>query len=360
MSAALIALLVAWGLCLSAAATNEPSFEIMPIYPENQKDVTGVFDMIVQPGQAQQLQVVLANKTAKEGQYTVEVFTAFTNSDGEVEFDGPGVYDETMEYKLSDLLVPVESRFMLAGVEEKVLTFDLTIPPEGFEGYVLGSILVTRKTETAPADGAEAGPTDDETESIGVRVTVHDVLATPAFEMGGVTFTTVNDQVAFISDLRNMAPNIVRGMTVENQVYQKGAEEPIASMRKEEAGMAPNSVYQIPLVDSDGDGFPAGEYISKIRVELNGQVWELSRELTVTQEMAGEVNRNAVDPAEPTQEEAPDDGDAPKPALSPWTVILMVAGVVIFVAALLIFLKLRKEKKEYELYMETMNQKRSE
>lgn len=70
---------------VSAAATS--NIGISPVYPDNQITANGIFDLKVQPGQAETLKLKIANLSHETQKLIVQTTTAYTNDAGTMALD---------------------------------------------------------------------------------------------------------------------------------------------------------------------------------------------------------------------------------------------------------------------------------
>lgn len=70
---------------VSAAATS--NIGISPVYPDNQITANGIFDLKVQPGQAETLKLKIANLSHETQKLIVQPTTAYTNDAGTMALD---------------------------------------------------------------------------------------------------------------------------------------------------------------------------------------------------------------------------------------------------------------------------------
>ncbi len=79
------------------ANTEEADFTVQAVLPENQVNQNvSYFDLLMEPGDKQTLEVVLTNKTDKPVDVQVEAITASTNRNGIIDYSTPNISDETM------------------------------------------------------------------------------------------------------------------------------------------------------------------------------------------------------------------------------------------------------------------------
>lgn len=314
----------------SAAPGGSAGFTAEAIHPENQLDRDAShLDLIVLPGQRQELSVLIKNMEETPITVFMETVTASTNRNGDIHYTSPGLYDETMVFQFSGLAVPRETELEIPGGAAVTAIVDLSIPEEAFPGILLGSIRVVRAPEDE--DGEGTGIVNQYGYTIGVRLTEEPEEAAgidPLFHMESVYGGLVNHKAAIVAELRNAAPVIARDMAVSAKVYPAEGGDPVIEKRQEDISMAPNSVFPFSLIDQAGYGFPKGDYVAAISLEYAGETQEFSREFTIREEEARAINETAANQLQRQPE--PPQADSPKwPFLAAGAITLLALSAYI-------------------------------
>lgn len=123
-------------------------YSVRAIIPENQinKDLT-YFDLLVKPGAKQTLELEITSSSKEPINLEIEPNIATTNQNGELEYSVvPEKNDETLIYPITDLLSGKQS-ITLAPKEKKVISFNLKVPKEAFEGKLVGAFNISEAEE---------------------------------------------------------------------------------------------------------------------------------------------------------------------------------------------------------------------
>lgn len=275
------------------AAGNSAGFAVSAVPPANQTDKnTSHFDLLVQPGQSQELVVHIENNEAEEIVLTIETIAASTDRNGNILYSAPGIYDSSMRFPFSTLAVPAQKEIIIPANGTVDAVIALTMPDEEFDGIVLGAIRVLRQPDMEETQGT--GIVNQYSYVIGVRLTELTETIEPCFALGNVHADLVNHKAAIIAEIRNTEAAIAKEVSVHAQIYSWDSDIPMIEKAQEKISIAPNSVFPFSLIDQEGYGFPEGEYLSVVRLAYNGEETEFRQNFHIQKETADDINKNAV------------------------------------------------------------------
>lgn len=344
--AALLALLVlavaALPLPALAAASNTAAdigFYVRAIIPENQIDTTlSYFDLHMQPGDTQRLEVEVVNESAEAITVGLDAVSASTNRNGVIDYKTPDIRDETLKIPFSSIAALDEPAITLAPGETKTVGVTLRMPETLFDGVVLGGLVLT-KAPKAAAEGSGDTIAIQNVYSyvIGVKLSETEAAVTPSFQLLSVEAELMNNQAVYMHYIRNSEAAIVKNMALNVDIYRDGESEPVLTVSKTGVDMAPNSVMPLAATLGEGQALEAGDYTSVVNVTHGGEHWSFENKFTVGAGQATDINNSIV----PTQ--------AAAFFLPTW---LLVAGGVVLAALLLIIILLlvllRRRKRDDE------------
>jgi len=310
-------------------------FSITPVFPENQNPETrGFFDLIVTPGQKQDLVVIVSNSNNVEITVQFNLFSATTNQNGIVDYTSPGVSDTSLRYPIEEIATFDQEMVKLDANSRREVIITLDLPDETIEGTILGVIRATR--ELTEEEEATPGMIVNHFNSdIIIRIQQTNTPIEVDFLLGDVRMELVNHRAAIVADIRNYKPRMVTGVTGSAQVYASGRDEPIFNMTDAKIDFAPNSVYPFSLVDRAGYGIRAGQYLIKIKLEHDGKNWEFEQGFEIGAEEALAINSSALNQQRPRD-------------LPLWA--LITAGVCIVLLAAVVSLLIKMKKTNSEAY----------
>lgn len=182
----LICILVISLLPITAQA-QEVGFGAAPVIPENQLDNSSYFNLLVDSGGKQNVQIQLENFEDHAKSVVLTPTTAFTNKNGQLDYaisqhvplNGPNFRE----------IVSQPQTITLQPKETKVVTFVLSMPKESFSGLLLGGFHIQDK-----AVENEEGFKQEFSYNIGVMLREEKGLPAPLLNLTQVS--AVDDQLA--------------------------------------------------------------------------------------------------------------------------------------------------------------------
>ncbi|MEG2503711.1 MAG: DUF916 domain-containing protein, partial [Carnobacterium sp.] len=149
--------------------------------PDNQIDKNQTyFDLLMEPGKEQELEVVLRNNTDKEVTMLADVNTAITNDNGVVDYSwnvASGLeqakinnkdeantkidlksigYDSTLKQPLSEM-ASIDKEIKIPAKSQVIAKVKVKMPDEQIDGVIAGGIYLTQKEDTSSDEGKSQG-----------------------------------------------------------------------------------------------------------------------------------------------------------------------------------------------------------
>ena len=337
---ALILVFLTSAIGLSVPAQAMGGISVAPIFPENQNpDTSGFFDLLVSPGERQEIAIYVGNGTPEDLTVTIRLITASTNRNGIINYTTPGLNDETMRHSFSEIaFLPDAAQgevVIPAGLQGRVPIF-IDIPEEKFEGMILGAIRVTQ--ELSEEEIAEGGTIVNRYNFVlAVRLQHSYDEVEPDFLMGEVGPQLINHRNAIVANVRHTQPRITRPVTATAQLYARGGTEPLFEA-DESVNFAPNTIFPFVIARDLGRGLEPGYYTARIQLEYEGQTWNLEHEFEITADTVYEE----------AQPEAPVDAiDNPSgDGLPVWAIITIVVVGGLLIAVIVMLINSRKTKQD--------------
>ena len=332
-------------LCVPAAAVQ--GFSVEPVLPENQRQ-TGhtFFDLIVQPGQEQELVIRITNTTDSDATMLVDVVTASTSIRGEINYTGRTEFvDDSLKLSLENLIEwPTQPVTVRAG-ESVDVPLKLKIPNERFAGILLGAVNVVREITQEERDSAGAIVNQfGYVTAIRLAMNENAENISANFALGDITAQLTNHRASIVAQIRNTQPVIARGVDASIEVIPVGSDTPIFKDEIHNFEMAPNSVFPYTFIDNEGLGISAGDYTARITVTHDGQTWNWEQVFTITPEAAAAVNEGAIN-----QNEEPKAVTSNWWEILPsWAMVAIVAAIVFMILIIMMISNSRKNKKALE------------
>lgn len=357
-----------------AAAVSDIGFYVQAVIPQNQLDTAQTyFDLRMEPGQSQTLEVEIVNEGAEAIEVNLDAVSASTNPYGVINYKTPGIRDESLAIPFSDIATLHDTSVAVPAGGTGRASFTVDMPAGRYDGVVLGGIVLTKEgTDTTAAAGDGTVIQNLYSYVIGVKLTETDAVVDPAFELFDAAADAVNYEAAVVHSLRNTQAAIVKGMELDVKVYRAGQEAPVAHVVKSDVDMAPNSVMALaasllpeaPETENPGQGtgtleetaggelqgrtggatqgtVPAalepGSYTSVMTLQYNGQTHTLEHKFIVGEEKAETINL-ATRPVP----------QASAPSLPWWVFALIGVSLLLVITLILLLVLLKRRRKEEE------------
>ena len=331
-------------LTIPAAAMD---FSVRAVLPENQRqNGSQFFDIIVRPGQEQELMIEIVNLSDVEIVVLVETLTASTSRNGQINYTSRGELDESMKYSFEDLVQTPESYHTIPAESSIHVPITLSIPDGSFDGAMLGSIRVLKEVTQEEKDAAGA-VVNQFAHVTAVRIIQSEDAESldPDFLMGDISAELVNYRASIIANIRNPQPMIIKGARATATIYERGSNQAIFEHTIETLDFAPNSIFPFSFIDREGYGISAGDYTAKIDIEFDGRNWSFDEDFTIEPQVAAAMNERAVNQ---TGQMRPNAGNgtasADESGIPMWAVIAIAAGAAVFTALIALVIVLARRK----------------
>jgi len=331
-------------LSIPAAAMD---FTVKAVLPENQRsNGSTFFDLLVYPGQKQELTLEITNISEKEIVVLVETITASTNLNGEINYSSNEEMDESLKYSFRDMVTIPESYYDIPAQSSIEVPITLTVPDEPFEGVLLGSLRVLREATQDEKDAAGAIVNQYASVTAVRLVQSENAGDIPAdFALGEINAELINYRASIVAKIRNTQPVIVKGATATATIYPKGGDQSVFEYSLETLEFAPNSVFPYSFVDREGYGIEAGDYTAVIGIEYKGKNWNFEQDFTIEPQIAQEINENAVNQYGQTRPGTETiDTAAATDGIPLWAVIAIAVGAALMTAVIALMIMITKRK----------------
>ncbi|MGX7418177.1 DUF916 and DUF3324 domain-containing protein [Carnobacterium gallinarum] len=333
--------------------------------PENQIDKNqSFFDVRMNPGQKQDLEVVLTNTTNEELTMLASANSAITNDNGVVDYSWKlkdalaaakennkdktklpidlktVTYDSTLKYPLSEIATMPEE-INIPAKSQVIAKIQVKMPTETISGVIAGGVYLTQKEESTKDEDASKGVQikNKFVYVVGIQLRQNEDISALKPDMKldkkKILPTQVNYRNYLGINLQNTEAIYIRNLTVDAKVYQKGNNQVLHEAKQEGMKMAPNSNFNFG-VNWENQEFKAGTYRVKVtaKAEDYDKTWSWDEEFTIERKTADKLNKQAV------ELEKPD-----------YTIYYIIAGVTLIVFLLIILYLIKRhldKKKEVE------------
>ncbi|MBC1501333.1 DUF916 and DUF3324 domain-containing protein [Listeria weihenstephanensis] len=265
---------------VQAVKTN---FSVSAIIPDNQIDKSKTyFDLRVEPGQVQVLEVLLSN--GRDDPLTVETSarTATTNNKGLVDYDNTAIKkDETLRYPFSEM-AELPKEVTIPARQSKTLKVKVTTPSKPFSGVILGGIHISEKDTQIKRDYI-----------VGVIISENSAEVKADMKLNGIKLAQDNHRNVLKVNVQNPKPMILPNLAVDAHVYREGSEKLLYETKEYGLRMAPNSNFDFSI-NWNNQRFQPGKYRLKMVMASDNRIWKWEEPFEITSDVAAKLNDTAT------------------------------------------------------------------
>lgn len=301
--------------------------------PENQRGDAGYFDLRMQTGQQQTVQILLKNPSDKEITVEANLNGAKTNMNGVIEYGPTNLKnDASLKYDFIDIVKAPETVTIPAN-SEKNLDIAISMPETSLDGKIVGGIQLKKTdSEEDKAQQKGANVVNKYAYVIAMVLSENDNEVKPELELNNVYPGQANYRNVVYADISNIKANFLDNLSIEAQIMTDKNDEVLYETKKASMRMAPNTNITFPI-SMAGEKMVAGKYRAHILATSGDQKWEWTEEFDITNEEADKFNREDL-------------GLVQEKGLN-WPLIVGIAAG-IFVLILVVFLIIRAVRKKRE------------
>lgn len=280
-----------------AYATENSSFSVKAILPDNQASSVTYFDLQMNPKQKQTLKVEITNHSKEEITVNCVANTAVTNEMGYVDYSIPNTKpDKTLKYPFADIVKESVSEVTLKPNETKIWTAAIQMPAENYDGIILGGLHFQEKKEEDKEKESSENDVQIKNEYayvIGVKLTEKTTVVKPELELNQIKPATRNYRNVVEMNLQNTKATLVGGLAVDAKIYKKGSEKVLHESKRTDLSMAPNSNFNYS-VDWENQELKPGKYKVHLVAKNKEDKWEWTKEFTISSDQAKKANKAAL------------------------------------------------------------------
>jgi len=328
---------------MSVNAFASVGYTANPRLPDNQRPgVTGYFDLVMQPGQRQELAILVTNSSDRDMTISVEAYAASTGRGGHITYIPPGSLIHTPRFMIPDLVEFPQSEVVVSANSALDVIFFLTMPDEAFVGSILGGINVVNELTEADLPDAD-GVIHQFAYIVAIQMRQTETPAAPEFYLQGVEAGVVHHRATMAANIVNPQMRLIRDAKVSAWIYPENSGEPILEFFSDTVRMAPDSMMQLTMSEELGAGVVSGNYIARVNIQYDGGLWDFEEAFFITPEEASRINEVTTPFGQPLDEPSFDD-----PSLSDsvplWAMIAIGIGALLLIAVIALIIALTRKK----------------
>lgn len=308
-------------------------YSVEAVIPENQvNDEASYFDIEMEPGQSQNLEVVIYNSSDETITVNVENNFATTNSNGLIVYDqSDDEPHESMLYPFNEISSLDNQEVEVPPNEQKTVTINVQAPENSFDGVILGGLFFQMEMDDSEEEqNVQIQNRYSYALAVQIRETGNDNTVEPNLEFMEASPGIINHRTGLQTQFVNTTPIIIDGLEITGSVYEEGSEEAIYTRMEEEFTVAPNSKFNFPIM-YDNQRLESGDYIFRATANDGSREWEFEEEFEVTEEDADQANEEAVELEEEDNS---------------WLIYLVIGLAVVILLLLIIIIMLVNRRKK--------------
>lgn len=268
-------------------------FTIEPVFPNTQIDESKSFYYIkVKPGESQSIKLKVVSTMKEPRKVRISVKDAFTNQNGIIDYDGVDFKrDKTLVGSLEDISVVSEKEVTVEKLESKEVTITINPPEEHFEGVKVAAICAT----SSESEEKKSGMSSDFGYRLGLVIAEDEDVTYDdgsSLNLLQVKPTVHQGKRVIQATLQNPEPKILKSLTVETKLREKGSNEVLRKRTTNDMRMAPNSQFDF-ATNWGLDPIRPGTYVLSVKASSGEHSWSWDKEFTIGEEQAQKINEEA-------------------------------------------------------------------
>ena len=308
-------------------AESMNNFSIEALDSEGNSESQGFYHFVEEPGATQKVFVKVANSSNEEISIKVEVNPASTNQNGIPSYLHQEMYDESLIYKISDLVHTSRERLTVPAGDSEIVEVEIQFPETDWQGDILGGIRFSQESNQPK----EKTITHEVAYTIGILLNQKNAAGVEnILHLNDVSVGQRNYRNYIEANLQNSAPKIVKDLAVKSEVTRSDSETVLYRSEVSNMRMAPNSNFSFGIPTGDSP-IKAGNYLLKLVVVADEKEYEFTKEFSVSAQESQKLNQSAVNVSVESSKIL--------------YVILAIVGGIVLLSVLLLY-KYKKEGRE--------------
>lgn len=247
--------------------------EVKAIIPENQIDKSKTyFDLLLNPGQTQDLEVQLSNFTEEDRIVKVEANTATTNDNGIVDYSQ---HDKKKDPSLINAFSDISKTTNEVRIpkQSSVITkVTIQMPSKSYEGIIAGGIYIYDKEDSnTKHDGGAISNKFVYSLGVQLRNNVDLTKIEPKLVVDPQKITLVHsDYLNGINiPIQNTSALFIKEVEVEARLVDHSNGEVSHELKQTKLKIAPNSNFYLPFTWTDDEGTPLNPGDYQVDIKIN-------------------------------------------------------------------------------------------
>ncbi|MDK4449669.1 DUF916 and DUF3324 domain-containing protein [Enterococcus casseliflavus] len=264
----------------TTASSNKVNFTAEAILPDNQISEASYYDLQVEQGTSQNLNLQLKNTSSEKITVKIAGNNAITNRNGTLDYSQHG--EKLLNSPSFEELISAPQSIYLNPNEEQTITFQLTIPVEGFMGTILGGFYCYEEKIDDKVDTGSDGfsLTNKFAFSIGVKLRCSNEEIEPKLDISKVKPGLDNGYLTVFGTIDNPQPVLLSQLDMKATIKEKGHKEVLHKLQQK-VSLAPSSSFELPI-SWENEPLKAGDYQLSIQLKnASGKKWQMEKEFQI-------------------------------------------------------------------------------
>ncbi|BDR59579.1 DUF916 and DUF3324 domain-containing protein [Xylocopilactobacillus apicola] len=274
------------------------TYTVKPNFPTNQisKYNNGYFDLLVTPGQKQQISIDISNNTNATRKYRILAVSAKTTSQIDTNYDGGGFSnDKSLKYDFAKFGFTPKT-VQLKPKSQLTVPLDFTVPNTPFKGIILGGILVrdySPQSNSKTQDGKSKMQLKNYLNYvIAIRMTEdQQTIIKPELKISNIHAISYHSYPSTGVVLRNTAMGMGSDVSVKATTYLKKDPKIRATNVANNGKIAPNTIFTFPILWTANKRITPGKYHLDMTVKTSERNFKFSRDYTITPSQAAAIDK---------------------------------------------------------------------
>lgn len=277
--------------------TSDIGFNVAATLPTNQINKNdSFFNLAIKSGSTQKIEAKIYNLTNRDIQVETGIHTAFTNSNGNIEYNQTlKNADASLKLRMNEITkVDGPTKITIPAASFKKVSATIKIPKTDFNGVIQGGWFFKKINNKVTGTVKNSmNFTNEYSYVIGLKY-VLGKIPEPKLVLSRVQPGLKNHHQNVFPEIRNTAAVMIPQMTFKNTVTDNASHKVIQQIKKNHAEMAPNSAYEYPIFGKQTT-LRAGNYHLHVLVTSLKSKWIFDRDFTISKAVAEHYNRASVD-----------------------------------------------------------------
>ena len=325
----------------TAQAIKGDTFGLTPVYPDNQQgEEIGYFNLLMTPGQEQDIELEIKNSSNKDINVTVSCEQSATSDAGVITYNEDKKPDSSTKYPFKEIATLDKTELAIPASGSEKVKVHLKMPKDSYKGKIIGGITVAEKRE-ATAEEKKQAVVNEFQYAIPIILYEDEEKIEPDLALTNVEPGLRNYRPYIETTLQNKAATNISTMQIDGKIIWRKSGETLISRKETTYKMAPNSSFNFGF-DLQNSSVQAGDFIAEFTIVADGKTFNFKKEFTITKAQAEEINSENL---------------YAKEEKVPWWLIVISVVVVVGAIALLYYV-LKKKKNKQEAEKRMINQKK--